>query len=305
VRIVRSLDAYKASADLLLSIGVFDGVHLGHRAVLSKLVGLRTTNSIAGAFTFERHPQAYLQPGQAPPSLTTLDEKINLLAACDLDVLFLLPFDERIAEIPAEKFLTDVLCDTLRTRALIVGSEWRFGKGRGGDVALAERVLRARGCSFEAAPLLERDGEKISSSRIRGLIAERKFEQAEALLGSPYRVRGIVALGDGRGHELGFPTANLQIAEDKLIPPSGVYATTAARAGKAYQSVTSIGRKATFGDDHELTVETYLLNFSGTIYGEQLSLTGWRFLREQQRFASAGELVAQMHRDVSHAAALT
>jgi riboflavin kinase/FMN adenylyltransferase len=304
VRIVRSLDAYKASADLLLSIGVFDGVHLGHRAVLSKLVGLRTATSIAGAFTFERHPQAYLWPGQAPPSLTTLDEKINLLAACGLDVLFVLPFDRHIADLTAEKFLTEVLCDRLRTRALIVGTEWRFGKGRGGDAALAERVLRARGCSFEAAPLLERDGEKVSSSRIRCLIAKRSFEQAEALLGSPYCVRGTVSLGDGRGHELGFPTANLQIAEDKLIPPCGVYATIATRAGKPYQGLTSIGRKTTFGDDHELTVETHLLNFSGTIYGEQLSLTGWRFLRDQQRFASADELVAQMRRDVSHAAAL-
>jgi riboflavin kinase / FMN adenylyltransferase len=300
MRIVRSIDEYAPRADLLLTIGVFDGVHIGHRAILSKLVSLRTNASIAGAMTFERHPQAFLQPGQAPQSLTTLDEKINLLAGCDLDVLFLLPFDERIAEIPAQTFLTQIIVERLRTRALIVGTEWRFGKGAEGNVALAERVLRAQGCSFEAAPLLEREGEKVSSSRIRSLIAEKKFEQADLLLGSPYRVRGLVTTGDGRGHDLGFPTANLDIARDKLIPPTGVYATTAALDGVSYRSVTSIGNKATFGGT-AIAVETYIMDFSSSIYGEQIALTHWRFLRDQQRFVTAGELIAQMHRDVASA----
>jgi riboflavin kinase / FMN adenylyltransferase len=298
VRIVRSIDGYTPRADLLLTIGVFDGVHIGHRAILSKLVGLRTNASIAGAMTFERHPQAFLHPGEAPQCLTTMDEKINLLAGCDLDVLFLLPFDERIASVPAQTFLTQILVERLRTRALIVGTEWRFGKGAEGDVALAERVLRKEGCTFEAAPLLERAGEKVSSSRIRSLIAEKKFEQADALLGSPYRVRGLVTTGDGRGHELGFPTANLDIAKDKLIPPPGVYATTAALDGVSYRSATSIGNKATFGGT-EIAVETYIIDFSGSIYGEQIGLRNWRFLRDQQRFVTADELIAQMHRDVA------
>ncbi len=303
MRIVRSIDNYEADADLLLTIGVFDGVHIGHRAVLSQLVGLRRGSTIAGALTFEHHPQEFLQPGQAPKSLTTLDEKINLLAGCDLDVLFLLPFDERIASIPAQTFLTDILYDRLRTRALTVGPEWRFGKGREGDVELAKRVLTEKGCAFDAAPLLERDGEKVSSSRIRSLISERRFDQADALLGSPYRVRGLVTTGDGRGHELGFPTANLHHAADKLIPPSGVYATVAELGGKQHASVTSIGDKPTFGGS-ELTVETYIVDFSGSIYGDQLSLSRWRFLREQQRFAGTADLVAQMHRDVAAGAGL-
>jgi riboflavin kinase/FMN adenylyltransferase len=298
MRIVRAVEGYEAGADLLLTIGVFDGVHVGHRDVLSKLVGLRTTASIAGALTFERHPQSFLHPDDAPKYLTTLDEKINLLAGCNLDVLFLLPFDERIANITAENFLTGVLLDKLRTRALIVGSEWRFGHGREGDVALAARVLQARGCAFEAAPLLEREGEKVSSSRIRQLIAGREFAKAEALLGSPYRVRGIVSLGDGRGHALGFPTANLTIAPDKQLPPPGVYATRAELAGALYRSLTSIGDKPTFGGTG-ITVETYLLDFSGSVYGELLTLSQWRFLRDQQRYDSAGDLIAQMKRDVA------
>jgi riboflavin kinase / FMN adenylyltransferase len=298
MRIVRSIDNYEADADLVLTIGVFDGVHIGHRAVLSKLVGLRSEKTKAGAFTFEIHPHTFLHPDQAPKSLTTLDEKINLLAGCDLDVLFLLPFDERIASIPAQRFLADVLFERLRTRALIVGPEWRYGKDREGDVALAQRVLAERGCLFEAAALLERDGEKVSSSRIRSLISERQFELADTLLGSPYRVRGIVTTGDGRGHELGFPTANLSIASDKQIPPPGVYATLVEHAGRRHAAVTSIGDKPTFGGT-DMTVETYIIDFSGSMYGDQVSLSQWRFLREKERFANARDLVTQMKKDVA------
>ena len=300
MRIVRSIDNYEAGADLLLSIGVFDGVHIGHRTVLSRLLALRKPGAIVGALTFERHPQQFLHPAQAPRVLTTLDEKINLLAGCNLDVLFLLPFDERIQSVAAERFLRDVLLRRMRTRALIVGDQWRFGKGREGDVTLARAVLASQGCVFEAAPLLERDGEKVSSSRIRSLIAEKRFEEADVLLGSRYQVRGIVTTGDGRGHELGYPTANLVIAPEKLIPPAGVYATIVRHDGETQPSVTSIGDKPTFGGS-ELTVETYLPGFGASIYGDQLALTEWRFIREQERFAGREALLRQMALDVKQA----
>jgi riboflavin kinase / FMN adenylyltransferase len=297
MRIVRSIDSYEAGADLLLSIGVFDGVHVGHRTVLSRLQALRKPGSLVGVLTFERHPQAFLRPEHAPKCLTTLDEKINLLSQCGLDVLFLLPFDERIQSIPAETFLLDVLLRRLRTRALIVGDQWRFGKGREGDATLARRALADHDCFFEAAPLIERDGERVSSSRIRSLIAEMSFAQADALLGSPYQVRGTVVLGDGRGHELGYPTANLAIAPEKLIPPEGVYATVAHHEGSAHLSVTSIGDKPTFGG-REVTVESYLPGFERSIYGDQLALSKWRFIRKQERFPDAAALIAQISRDV-------
>ena len=303
MRIVRSIDTYEAGADLMLSIGVFDGVHIGHRSVLSRLLALRAPGAIVGALTFEHHPQAFLHPGQAPKVITTLEEKINLLDGCGLDVLFLLPFDERIQTIPARRFLEEVLLQKLRTRALIVGDLWRFGQGREGDVALAREVFGDRGYLFDAAPLLERDGEKVSSSRIRSLIAEMRFEQADALLGSPYQVRGVVITGDGRGHELGFPTANIAIPADKLIPPAGVYATMAHHQGATLRSVTSIGDKPTFGGGGALTVETYIPRFAKSIYGDQLALTGWRFLRLQERFSGRAALSAQIARDVQAALA--
>lgn len=300
MRIVRSLESYQADADLLLSIGVFDGVHIGHRAVLSKLLAARKQHDIVGAMTFERHPQEFLHPGQAPKAITTVDEKINLLAACGLDLLFLLQFDERIQTLSAETFLQGILIDKLRTRRLIVGDQWRFGKDRTGDVELARKIFEEHHRAFEAAPLLERDGEKVSSSRIRALVLDRRFEAADTLLGCEYQVRGIVQTGDGRGQVLGFPTANLNIPPEKLIPPSGVYACTAQHNGKFLRAVTSIGDKPTFGGG-EFAVEVYLLDFNQSIYGDQLTLMHWHFLREQQRFAGAADLIRQMREDVVEA----
>src|ERR1700730_5641945 len=160
MQVIRSIDDYDGSAELLLSIGVFDGVHAGHREVLRSLVRQRRPDTLAAALTFEHHPQAFLHPESAPKAITTADEKVNLLDECGLDALFLLPFDERIAGLAPETFLRDVLLKRLHVKLLVVGDNWRFGKGRTGDVALAKQVLEAEGCRFEAADLAESDGEK-------------------------------------------------------------------------------------------------------------------------------------------------
>lgn len=298
MQIVRSIDDYNRSDALLLTIGVFDGVHIGHQAVLRSLVEQRRPGKLAAALTFEHHPQAFLHPESAPKVITTMDEKINLLDACGLDILFLLPFDERIAGLEAEAFLRDVLVKRLHVTLVVVGDNWRFGKGRAGDVALAQRVLEALGCRFESAQLTESGGEKISSSRIRSLIESRDFAEADRLLGSPYAVRGIVTTGDGRGHLLGYPTANLTIPEEKLIPPDGVYGAVAHYDGADYGAVISIGSKPTFGGK-DTVVEAYILDFERSIYGEQLALREWHFVRDQVRYDGAEALVRQMHRDVA------
>ena len=297
MQIVRGLEKYHADAGLLLTIGVFDGVHVGHRAVLDRLRAHRTPGTVFGALTFEHHPQAFLHPGHAPKALTTMAEKINLLDECGLDVLFLLPFDERIQQLDAQTFLTDVLLDRLHTRMLIVGDNWRFGRDREGDVALARRVLERSGCTLEVESLLMRDGERVSSSRIRELIEERRFAKADDLLGSPFTVRGLVKSGDGRGHILGFPTANLDVPEEKLVPTPGVYGATVHRDGVNHIGVVSIGDKPTFGGG-DLAIETYILDFDCSIYGEQLALRSFEFVREQRRFESAAALVTQMGEDV-------
>jgi len=300
MQIVRDLDAYRANADLLLTIGVFDGVHLGHREVLKRLRAQRAPGLIVGAMTFERHPLAFLQPGQGPKALTTMDEKINLLDTCGLDLLFLLPFDERIQQQQAENFLRNVIVKQLRTRELVVGENWRFGKDRAGDVELAARVLKDTGCKFDVAALVGSDGQRISSSRIRQLIGERRFEQADELLGTPFTVRGVVTGGDSRGHALGYPTANLKVSEEKLIPTDGVYAASAHYDGANYRAVVSIGHKPTFGG-RDTAFEVYLLGFNRSVYGEQLALHNLRFLREQERFPSVEALVDQIKLDVARA----
>ena len=298
MRIVRALDDYRAESDLLLSIGVFDGVHVGHRAVLSRLVGQRRPGSLVGALTFARHPQEFLDPGHAPKVLTTVDEKVNLLAACGLDVLFLLPFDERIRELSPEAFVNDVLVAKLKTTRLIVGDNWRFGRDRAGDVELAKSLFARRNLECESADLLVRSGARVSSSNIRDLIGERRFAEADELLGSPYTVRGTVVAGEGRGQVLKFPTANLAIAPEKLVPTPGIYAAIARHDGKDFAAAISIGNKPTFGGTHE-ALEVHLLDFRSSIYGEQLALRGWRFVRDQIRYDGAASLVEQMERDVA------
>lgn len=297
MRIVRDLEGYSAGADLLLTIGVFDGVHIGHREVLQKLTAQRRPGVIAGALTFEHHPQAFLHPGHAPWLLTTAEEKINLLDACGLDVLFLLPFDERIQSIPAEIFLREMLLAKLRTKLLVVGENWVFGRNRTGDVALANRVFTETGSAFEAAPLLESDGDKVSSSRIRGLVEQREFILADKLLGSPYTLNCLVEMGDGQGHALGFPTVNLTVPAGKIVPPPGVYAARAHHDGSDYSAAVSIGDKPTFGGAR-CVVEVHLLDFTRSIYGEQVGVRDWRFLRDQQWFASKDELAEAIRRDV-------
>jgi riboflavin kinase / FMN adenylyltransferase len=300
MQIVRDLDAYDANADLLLTIGVFDGVHRGHREVLQRLREQRSPSVAVGAMTFEHHPLAFLHPGHSPKALTTMDEKINLLDTCGLDLLFLLPFDERIQQQQADAFLRDVIVKRLRTRELVVGENWRFGKDRTGDVELATRVLKESGCRFDVAALVGSDGQRISSSRIRQLITDRRFQEADELLGTPFTLRGIVIGGDSRGHALGFPTANLRVPEEKLVPTDGVYACSAHYDGADYRAVVSIGNKPTF-EGHDTAIEAYVLGFNRSIYGEQLALHGWTFLREQERFANAQALVDQIKLDVSRA----
>lgn len=297
MQIIRSIEGYERSDRLLLSIGVFDGVHIGHRAVLRSLVEQRWPGTLAAALTFEHHPQAFLHPENAPKALTTADEKTNLLATCGLDLLFMLRFDDRIASLEADDFLRDVIVSRLHVGLLVVGDNWRFGKGRGGDVALAQRILGGLGCRVERADLTQADGESVSSTRIRSLVEARRFVEADRLLGSPYAVRGVVESGDGRGHLLGFPTANLQIAEEKLIPPDGVYAAIARHDGVDHTAVVSIGSKPTFGGTKP-AVEAYILDFDRSIYGEQVVLRAWRHLRDQVRYDGVDALVRQMQLDV-------
>ena len=286
-----------ATTPLALAIGFFDGMHQGHRDIARQTLLLRKRGWRAAALTFSNHPAAYLRPGTQPPLICTADERIDLLARAGFDECFFVPFDERIAAQQAEPFLMETLIGGMKVRGVVVGSTFRFGHKRGGDTALMARVFDSAGVTFVPVPnTTDEFGERISSSRIRSLIADGKLGEADVLLGHSYELRGTVELGAGRGHDLGFPTANIA-APAKMLPKDGVYSATARYDGRDYAALVSIGTNPTF-DGASRTVEAWLRDFHETIYGKELALRDLRFVREQRRFASVDQLMERMHEDL-------
>lgn len=291
-----------------VTIGAYDGVHLGHQALLGELHARAVADGLTSVVvTFDRHPAAVVRPESAPLLLCDLDQKLELLAATGVDRTVVVPFDAERANESAEDFVREILVHGLDARMVVVGEDFHFGHGRKGNVALlqemgAEVGFTVDGVSLEAAPDGSAEaGHPVSSTRIRGLIAEGRVEEAAALLGRPHQLRGAVVHGDNRGGtELGFPTANLDIPATIAIPASGIYAGWYDRPdGSRWRAAISVGKRPTFyGDDGELLVEAYLLDFSGDLYGEEGRLSFVGRLRPELAFDSVDELVAQMHQDV-------
>jgi riboflavin kinase/FMN adenylyltransferase len=284
---------------LVLAIGFFDGMHLGHREILRTLLRLRRPGYRAAVLSFRNHPSTFLRPDKVPPLLGTVEERVNLLASTGIDELFLVPFDEHVARIAARAFCTDVIAGILGAKALVVGENFRFGAGRAGDATLARETLAAYDVAVVAVPPLLDGEERISSTRVRAAVLRGDMETANRLLGESYAVRGRVVVGEGRGHDLDFPTANLAVPPEKTLPGDGVYVVSARYDGRDYRGLVSIGTNPTF-DGRTRTVEAWLLDFQGTIYGEELTLRDFRFLREQRKFDSAEALLAQMREDATH-----
>jgi len=272
-----------------VAVGEFDGVHLGHRAVIE---GSDTV------LTFEPHPLSVVRPEAAPKLLTTLERKAELVAQLGVEELVVIPFDRAFAQRSAEDFLDRVLVETLQATRVSVGENFRFGHRAQGDT----RLLRAD-ARFETrvVPLVEADGEVVSSSHIRGLVLAGEVDVAQRFLGSTFAMRGEVVSGDRRGRELGFPTANL-IPDQSLIQPGhGIYVARASWGEEVRCAAVNVGVRPTFKTDLVVLVEAYLLDWAGDIYGEQLTIEFLARLRGERRFDSADALIAQMHRDVENA----
>lgn len=286
---------------LVVAIGFFDGMHRGHQEIARQTLRLRKPGWRAGAFTFANHPASFLRPGMEPPLISTPEERIDLIAAAGFDECFFIRFDADIASITAERFLTETLIHDLGVRGVVVGKNFRFGNKRAGDTALMQGVLFEHGIA--CVPLentMDEHGERISSTRIRASISSGDLEGADRLLGHSYELRGRVVLGAGRGHDLHFPTANIELPQ-KLIPKDGVYSAVARVDGRDYAALVSIGTNPTFDGAHR-TIEAWLRDFRETIYGRELALRDLRFVRDQQRFDTVAELQAQMDHDL-HAVA--
>lgn len=292
------------------TIGMYDGVHLGHRAVIGAAQDTgRRLGVPTAVVTFEPHPARILRPESAPRLLTTLEQKLELLAAAGVDATVVVPFDhDRASETP-EEFVERVLVECLRARAVVVGQDFHFGKDRTGNVAVLGELGARFGFEVGGVPLLPRpDGtvESVSSTSIRRVLADGDIDTANRLLGRAHEVRGRVAHGDERGRTIGFPTANVEVSNELAMPADGVYAGWYVRPdGSRHACAVNLGRRPTFYEsaDHSL-LEAHLLDFDGSLYGEEARVRFVSRLRAETRFDGIDALRAQLARDIEAARAV-
>jgi riboflavin kinase/FMN adenylyltransferase len=310
MRVVDDLSTYEPSGvGAVVTIGAYDGVHLGHQAVLRLVRELATgRGQDAVCLTFDRHPAEVVRPGSAPCLLTTLDQKLELLAATGyLDTTVVLAFDEARSRETAEDFVRDVLVARLGARLVVVGSDFHFGHRRHGTVRLLEQMGAELGFEVVGLGLVPVEGDAeatpYSSTEIRRLLADGRVAAAAAMLGRPprpYELRGAVVTGDGRGRALDFPTANIALPAGSCRPADGIYAGTfVAEDGAERPGAISIGRRPTFYEDApESVLEVHVLDFDGDLIGQSVAVRFVERLRGEDRFDSVDALVRQMRRDV-------
>ena len=284
-----------------VTVGNFDGVHLGHAAIVRQVcAAARRLDVPAVAFTFDPHPAALVRPDAAPAPLTTPARRADLLRSLGIDAVVVQPTDRALVALPAEQFYADILRDRLRARAIVEGADFRFGAGRTGDVRLLKTLCGRDGVMLETVPAVMADRLPVSSSRLRGLISAGAVREAALLLTSPYRLTGTVVQGARRGATIGFPTANLSgIAT--LLPAAGVYAARVRLPdGSTHPAAVHIGPNISFGETR-ISVEAHLIGFSGSLYGSTLDVDFLDRLRDTHKFDSIDALKGQLASDVARA----
>ena len=290
---------------LFLAIGVFDGVHLGHQAVLLRaLDDARTASGTAVAVTFDPHPIRVLRPELAPRLLTSTPHKLQLIRDLGIAHILLIPFDHTFAATAPADFIRALVAAARPLREICVGFEWSFGKGRAGNLALLEKLGAQLGFAEVGVPAVEVDGEIVSSTLIRRAVENGDLDHAARLLGREFTILGTVVEGDHIGKTLGFPTANLS-AHNEQFPPNGVYTVEAQRGAQMLRGVVNIGVRPTIKNaSGERVFEVHLFDFAETIYGEDLEITFRQFLRAEQKFPSLDALRAQIAQDAAQARVL-
>ncbi len=298
------LSAGAPGPETALTIGVLDGVHLGHQALLGRLRDEAKKRALSpGVVTLHPHPITVLRPEIAPSYLTSLEDRIQLMRAAGADWVIPLTFTGEVSEVECED-LADAFVDLLRMRLMVLGPDAAFGRGAPKDTAERMRRLGAqRGFEVVQIEPLMHDHERYSSTAVRRALAEGDMARVTSLLGRPYRIGGPVVHGFERGRTIGFPTANISVAADRALPAIGVYATRARVAGHTLTGATNIGRRPTFDEGH-ISIETYLLDFEGDIYGERMDLEIVERVRGEVKFESVDALKEQIARDVESARGL-
>jgi riboflavin kinase/FMN adenylyltransferase len=283
-------------------VGTFDGVHLGHWSVLQEVARRgQAAGRRSVLVTFDPHPLKIVRPEHCPPLLTTAVEKKEILAESGLEYAVFIAFTRELSKYEPERFVKEILVDRLGVEELVIGYDHGFGKDRSGDPDTLTRIGKELGFTVDVVPPIQADGGAVSSSRIRAAIQRGDMREARACLGRFYSVRGVVVRGEGRGRQLGFPTANLSIGEgDKLIPPQGIYAVRASLRSGTYTGALHLGPRPTF-EGSPPTIELHVLDFEGDLYGERVRVDFVSWLREIRPFATVEALVDQMREDVEAA----
>ena len=303
MEIEQELASETPQRETALTIGVFDGVHAGHRYLLQKLQQQAAEkNLLSGVVTFNPHPQSVLHPHNRLPWLTSLEDRVKALQELGIDIVAVLTFTHKLAQLSAQEFISSVE-KNLRMRFIIVGPDFALGRGREGNINLLRTLGHEMKFHVEVIPPYKINGEVVSSTLIRQALAQGDMRKVERLMGRHFYLGGKIITSDKRGRVLGFPTANLDIKPQQALPGNGIYATIVQVDGKQFPSATNIGIRPTFGEGEKM-VETHLLNYKGDLYGKEIRLEFVQKLRDEQRFPSAEELKAQIEKDVREVKAI-
>jgi riboflavin kinase/FMN adenylyltransferase len=285
----------------VLTLGVFDGLHLGHQLIMTTVAErARAVGAVPTVITFDPHPRAVLHPESAPPLLQTFDQKIEGFGVLGIEQTIVVRFTREFSNIRAEDFLREFVFDRLHAKEVYLGKGFAFGHNREGNIELLKRMGGELGFVAGEVPEVRIRGCRVSSSKIRQLLAAGNVNLARRLLGRPYGVEGRVERGSERGHKLGFPTANLH-PHNRVIPRNGVYVTGTLIDGQWRRSVTNVGLRPTFADATEPSVETFVMNWDGDLYGDVVRVRFLYRLRDERKFSSIDELKTQIARDVERA----
>ncbi|MCB0502141.1 MAG: bifunctional riboflavin kinase/FAD synthetase [Bacteroidetes bacterium] len=286
--------------NVILTIGTYDGVHFGHQQIIKRINDLAKANqSESVLLTFHPHPRLVLRPDLELKLITTIEEKVKLLANYGIDHIVIAPFSKEFASIPAELYVKDVLVKNFMPKKIVIGYDHKFGAERKGDIDLLRKLAKDFHYEVEEISKQTIDDLSVSSTKVRKAILEGDIEAANELLAHPFSLSGEVVHGEKRGRQLGFPTANIEINNPhKLIPPAGVYAIKSKINKESYNGLLSIGSKPTFGEYNEQFVEAYFFDFKQDIYGQEIKVTLIGKVRNEMKFDSKDALVAQMKEDV-------
>lgn len=303
MQVEEELGKQSAERDMLLTIGVFDGVHLGHRYLISQLTELAQKQGLlSGVVTFRQHPQEVLFPQTRLPFLTDLTQRTTLLKNEGVEAIIALSFTRELAQLSPRQFL-GLLEKYLRMRGLVIGPDFALGQSRGGDTDTLRRLGQEMGFSVTVVPPITVDGEVVSSTAIRKALALGDMKRVQKLVGRPFSLHERVIPGAGRGIELGFPTANLDTNAKQALPAEGVYISQVHIDDQAYFSMTNIGQRPTFGENQRV-VEVYLLDYHGDLYGQELAIDIIERLRDEIKFDNPEELKKQIAEDVKQGRAI-